>query len=171
VILSDSWQIAEAIAQMIAAVATVGAVVTSLYLARDTRRPRLHLALLKFPHPDGKEFPTLRVTNAGMLPVTVDGFGWYVGRIRKVSGADLLFARSTPLPRQLKAGESYAWFVSAEEFLINSPGLLSQLRYHHRRWWVGYAPRLQISLVTSTGDILTGTVWRDVVNWMVESAP
>lgn len=115
----EEWQFVNSFSDWVAAVGTVAAVITSLYLARASQRLRLrvyagHRIIVGGQKQENyPEFLTIGVVNKGSRVATVDNVGWRVGFFRKqhmiqvVTGGTM----SSPLPVTLGDGGTAQWLV------------------------------------------------------------
>lgn len=114
---ADQWiQVANVAGTWLAGLATLAAVIVSLWLARDARRVRLQVQCDLFGDMRGRAIQTryvaFRVTNRGERPVTIIGVGWRIGggpwpwqwRNRRYSGQDVAGGKNS-VPLRLDHGD------------------------------------------------------------------
>jgi len=118
-ISKEEWQFINSFSNWIAAIGTVAAVITSLYLARASQKLRLRVYAGHRIIVGGKrkesypEFLAIGAINKGSRIATIDNVGWRVGFFRKrhmiqiVTGGSM----SSPLPVTLGDGGTAQWLV------------------------------------------------------------
>ena len=103
-----------------AGLATLAAVVTSLYFARSAKKVRLKIfvgirRLIRSDGSFGEDYVCFDVTNVGERPVIITAVSWVVGKHkkRKYFLQNLFESRSQQCPVELKHGETANLRVSA----------------------------------------------------------
>lgn len=128
----DQWlQVWNVVGTWLAGVATFGAVVVSLWLARQQGRVRLsvHAAVMFRFTRDGTppvECIGYRVTNLGDRAVNINAIGWAVGK-RKAKRFAVLETDdrlAAALPKRLEHGEAATFMVELDS------GMLPHMREH-----------------------------------------
>lgn len=117
---TETWRFINTFAPWFSAIGTILAVITSLYLARTSRRIRLEVNAGVRTHV-GQGFPmtdyvAIRVVNLGHRAATIQSIGWKIGFFRKrlffqMSDVPMLSAQ---LPRKLDDGESALYLFSVK---------------------------------------------------------
>jgi hypothetical protein len=83
----ETWKFINTFAPWLSAVGTISAVITSLYLARKSRRIHLKvdagLRTLVQQGSPAKEYVAITVVNRGDRAATIQSIGWKIGFFRK----------------------------------------------------------------------------------------
>ncbi|MET3229988.1 UNVERIFIED_ORG: hypothetical protein ABIC54_002173 [Burkholderia sp. 1263] len=146
----EQWEIANAVATCIAAVATFAAVAVSLWLAQRPDHIRLkvtaqHLVLLSAGSPERPPYAVVTVTNVGRRPAKVTTIGWQAGRGKSAKHFVQSVVRdgmSNSLPTILEDGSEARWFFPLEEWLADWPECLGED-------WERLLPQMRVSVCTS----------------------
>jgi hypothetical protein len=147
----EQWDVANAVATCIGAFATSGAVIVSLWLARQPDRVQLRaiaqdLVLITQAQPNTPHYAVITVTNIGRRPAKVTNLGWEIGRGKskksfiQTTGADRL---SSALPVILDDGAEARWFFPLDEWLTDWPE-------HLGADWQQLLPKMRLCVYTST---------------------
>lgn len=135
------WTFWTMVATWVAGIATLAAVIVSLYLANRKPKPILYSSIsacILQPIGRGREHGiVITVANAGTVPVELSGIEWTFNSKGKIAQ---LFETtySDGLPRKLRAGESASYYVILEkngvaksitEAIIDHGGDIDKLAY------------------------------------------
>lgn len=121
VTLDQKIQLWNAIGTWVAGIATFAAVITSLYLARQSSRVKMKavvgLRLVIGRGAPREEVLQFSVTNQGDRPVTISNVGWVIGKGKNQRHALQLFgsAYSASIPKTLAHGERADFLISFTE--------------------------------------------------------
>lgn len=129
------WLALGAIGQLLAAIATLAAVIVSLKIARQASQPRLRFSvtLVESDEDDGEPEIHFDLANVGALPSTIMAVGWEIGWIKKdLRLASLLLpAEQLELPIELEPG-------NAITFRASLPDFIEEVRIHPRIYFRDY---------------------------------
>jgi len=123
----DTWEFINTFAPWLAALGTFAAVLTSLYLARETRiriKIRAEVSyIVTRGDPSGHrpECLSFRITNTGIRETTISQLYWDIGLFKKKHYLWLVpeNSYSSPLPVRLKDGEDASYLMPMHEFDSN----------------------------------------------------
>ena len=173
----ETWEFINSFAPWFSALATLCAVLVSLYLALRTSRPRVRVSSsiarviptgrrLK----DGAEFFKIHVVNHGFRDVVVSGIMWKQRVLRRqsygvVPPADPL---STKVPAKLQHGDQADFLFPTETFPLDSSELLKTLG-------TAGPSSLQLRLLsvgvyTSTGEEFLSPLNLHIRKWLIKQA-
>lgn len=155
----ELWRFINSFAPWLAAVGTIAAVITSLYLARKDFRIDIRLragvrtlAVMGDGPGHGTEWVSLFVTNAGRRVATVSQLYWKTGVFRKQMYVWIAPRNpySSTVPVKLSDGEQATYMLPIREFEKNMhlrakdavSGLASRLKVHF----------IRVGVCTSTGE-------------------
>ena len=114
----ESWRFINTFAPWLSAIGTILAVITSLYLARRSRKIRLRISaghrLLLLPGAEGEplEYLVIEIVNIGSRIANINNIGWKLGFLRKQMFVQMIINDnlSSTIPIELKDGEKASYF-------------------------------------------------------------
>ncbi len=112
------WELINSFANWFAAIGSIAAAATALYIANRSARPTARVSVghrillgsgIKKPYP---EFAVFRIVNTGDRPIRVSQIGWRTGLFRKRFAIQMYEpTQSSPLPVELSHGQEASWMV------------------------------------------------------------
>jgi hypothetical protein len=112
------WELFNSFANWFAALGSIAAAATALYIATRSARPRARVSVghrilvgpgSKKPYPEFVEF---RIVNTGDRPIRVSQIGWRTGLLPKRFAIQTYEpTQSSPLPVELSHGQAASWMV------------------------------------------------------------
>jgi hypothetical protein len=169
------WAFVNSFAEWFSALATIGAVVGALYLARrDDLKLRvsagLRIIVVGPPGAPRPEVVHVTVVNVGRRPAQVETLNWRIGRFRR---SWFFWMRpvefnSSALPIRLEEGQRATYSMAAER----TPEIFEPLARDVTRSWVRrrFAP-VYVLANTSTGQTFAQQVERDLRTRIVGLPP
>jgi len=133
-----TYEILNLLSQFLAAIGTIAAVITALYLANRDRKPFLIVNSSKFAliHNAPKattDYMMIHITNSGLRPITIVNAGWKIGIFKPRTSIQFFNNRDplgTVLPKELKDGESLSVSLLWDDFVLKSiPDILGDRKY------------------------------------------
>ena len=170
--VTSSWEIANTLAQAVAAFGTLAAVIVSLWLARRQGAPRVKvrngvMIQLGGAQPMRSEYFQVAATNTGHRDVVVNGIGWRVGRFRKRTFFVIPPNPPFPtVPKKLQPAEEVLFLFSLDNFLKGSDALLDAFGKDRLARW--RARRARVGVWLSTGEEFYVRVDKTVLDELVK---
>lgn len=161
----EDWQFINSFADWFAALGTVAAVVTSLYLARRQERPHLtvHAGIYQLftvgeKRGSPSEYVQIKATNTGFREVTITGIVWRAGFFRKLNFIQLPPSNvfSASVPTKIGHGEEATYLFPVENFVRGS----EQIRRKISEFRIPALARksLRVGISSSTGHVFWSKV-------------
>jgi hypothetical protein len=130
----EQWEIANALATCVGAVATSAAVAISLWLAGRPDKIELkvsakHLLLITVGEKLHGSYAVIQVTNIGRRAARITNLGWEIGRGKKTQHFVQTIGRdsvSSPLPTIVEDGGEAQWFFPIEDWVEGWPAMLGR---------------------------------------------
>lgn len=169
--MSEGWEIAGVVAEGVAALGTLAAVVAALILARRQNAARLsvttaisHLVTPGLPGSEEGPFLSIRAVNSGLRDVLVTSIGWQVGRVRPKHFVQLPshYPQSAPLPKKLAPSDEALFLFPWEHWARHSEPFHGTLGRGVLRKW--RTRRILVVVCLSTGEFIRNRIDSTVVD-------
>lgn len=165
----EIWKHVDTVAQVLSAIGTLAAVIVSLYLARHQNAARLrvratigHIVAQGVPG-SAEKVLSISIANASQRNLTIESFGWRIGRFRRSHYFQTLTAHplAGKLPAKLAPSERASFVFPWEQYSENSAKMRADFgKRSFQRRLRSRSMRLTVSL--STGEYLSFTVAREL---------
>ncbi len=163
------WELYNSFSNWVSAVATLAAVVVSLYLARRSGQPRAKVSVghqLIITQGDKRKPPEVivfRIVNTGDRTIRVTNIGWRLGLWKKRHAIQLYdAAQSSPLPVELAHGQEASWTVPLDfgddPWRTSFPRKMMQPNF-----WLS-CKTLRAQFHTSVGEVFTAKPESNLIN-------
>lgn len=182
----EMWEFINSFAQWPAALGTIAAVVVALHLARRDESIRLQVTcgivtmLQEGGSPDhGREFLSIRITNVGRRPATVNSVGWQTGWGKRRWPIKRLRRRSyfwipprnvytQQLPTTLSDGQTANLISTVDDYRAQNAGHGMDALKGRWKWLVTRS--VTVYAIASTGDVFRSRVDEAALKLFVEMA-
>ena len=155
-----TWEFINTFSDWLAGLGTLAAVITSLYLARASRRIRLHVTVghktVIEPGHSGPlpEYISIEATNMGSRVVRITGLEWRGGILRTIEGSQVPPNNdlSSQLPVEIADSQQARWMIplDSEEIFI---GNFAQIFFTPLWVWRIQLRWIRVCVLTSTGGV------------------
>ena len=155
--MDHTLQIWNVIGTWVASIGTVGAVITSLWLATNANKVKLkvfagHRILISELEQTNEDYCCIQVVNTGARPVKITNIGWQAGRFKNKQFMVQIFGtpNSDNVPKMLTEGEEATFMVplalrgNDEDWLVSMSKTLTEKGNNIKT--------LKVSVSTSVGQ-------------------
>jgi hypothetical protein len=166
-----TWEFINTFAPWFAAIGTLGAVIVSLYLARQDRRIKLKVSagyrIIAIPGERGESYLVIYIVNAGHRDAQVTGIGWKVGFINKKYGQTIIIngPHSSPIPIRLKDGEEATYSIPLQGETRWSEDFIQKFLNPHPKFNLFFT---KVQIFTSIGKVFESKIEKGLRNKLME---
>ena len=165
------WELYNSFSNWVAAIATLSAVLVSLYLARRAARPRakVSVGLRVIVGSGGKgaypEVIVFRIVNIGDRVIRVTNIGWQLGLFKKRYAIQLYDPLlSSALPIELSHGQEASWTVPTD--FGDDPWRISFAKKMMEPYFWVAGKTLRVQFHTSVGEVFTARPEKNVISFL-----